>query len=236
VLFDLDGVLTPTASVHAAAWKEAFDQFLAERARRAGEAFRPFDAGADYRAYVDGKPRVEGVRSFLASRDIELPEGTPDDPPGNGTLHALGNLKNEQVRRVIEERGVESYPGSVALLRRLRERGVKTAVVSSSHNAAAVLRSAGIDGLFDARVDGAVAQARGLPGKPAPDTFLAAAAELGAPPERAVVVEDALAGVQAGRAGRFGLVVGVDRGAGRAALREHGADVVVADVGELVDA
>jgi len=236
VLFDLDGVLTATARVHAACWKRMFDEFLRARADREDVAFEPFDLTADYPTYVDGKPRYDGVRSFLASRGLTLPEGEPDDPPGRETVMGLGNRKNDLIREVLATDGVDVYEGSVRLVRHLRAAGVKTAVVSSSRNAAAVLDGAGITGLFDEVIDGNVAKARGLAGKPAPDTFLAGAAAFGVAPARAVVVEDAVAGVAAGRAGRFGLVVGVDRVGRPEALRDGGADVVVADLAELVPA
>lgn len=233
VLFDLDGVLTSTAAQHFAAWKEMFDDFLRRRAERRGETFRPFEQ-EDYNRYVDGVPRYDGVRNFVASRGIELEEGTPDDPPGAETVQGLGNRKNDLVTTLIREQGVEPYEGSVRLVRRLREQGVKTAVVSSSRNCETVLEAAGIESLFDTRVDGVVAAELGLPGKPAPDTFLEAARRLGVSPERAVVVEDALLGVEAGRDGRFGLVVGVDRAGQADALAEHGADIVVTDLAELL--
>jgi beta-phosphoglucomutase family hydrolase len=234
VLFDLDGVLTDTARIHAGCWKEMFDAFLRERARAAGEDLRAFEIATDYRLYVDGKPRFDGVRDFLASRGIALPEGAPDATPGEESVCGLGNRKNEMVNVAIAERGVEAYPGSVALVRRLRDEGVKTAVVSSSTNCETVLVAAKIADLFDTRVDGDVAARLGLPGKPAPDTFLEAARRLGVEPGRAVVVEDAIAGVESGRAGHFGLVVGVARKDDVEALRESGADVVVHDLGELV--
>ena len=234
VLFDLDGVLTSTARVHARSWKAMFDDFLSRRAAGGKEAFRPFDIEGDYRPYVDGKLRYEGVRSFLASRDISLPEGEPEDPPTADTVCGLGNRKDELVKAAIDRGEVEAYPGSVALVRRLRQQGIRTAVVSSSNNCEHVLQAAGILDLFEARVDGLVASQLELPGKPAPDTFLRAAALLGVPPARAVVVEDAIAGVQAGRAGGFGLVVGVGREGSGDALRANGADVVVADLGELL--
>jgi alpha,alpha-trehalase len=234
VLFDLDGVLTATAKLHAACWKRLFDEFLERRAAERGEPFRPFEVDSDYLLYVDGKPRFDGVRDFLASREIRLPEGDPDAPPGEESICGLGNRKNEFVNEVLASEGVEAYPGSLAWLRWLRNQGLRTAVVSSSHNCQAVLRSAGISDEFDARVDGGVANRLGLPGKPAPDTFLAAARELGVEPERAVVVEDAIAGVEAGRAGGFGLVIGVDRKGDPRALEEAGAHVVVRDLGELL--
>ncbi|HKP18021.1 MAG TPA: beta-phosphoglucomutase family hydrolase [Gaiellaceae bacterium] len=234
-LFDLDGVLTNTATLHAAAWKEMFDGFLAARAARTGEAFVPFDAADDYNEYVDGMPRYDGVRSFLASREIQLPEGTPDDPPGAETVHGLGNRKNELVLSLIHERGVDVYEGSVRYLQSARDAGLHRAVVSSSANTLEVIRAAGIEDLFEVRIDAGVAEHEHLRGKPAPDTFLAAARALRVEPAEAAVFEDALAGVAAGRAGDFGCVVGVDRVGHADALREHGADVVVADLAELLD-
>jgi beta-phosphoglucomutase family hydrolase len=233
-LFDLDGVLTKTAKVHAAAWKEVFDAYLRERAARTGERFVAFDAVADYDEYVDGKPRYEGVQSFLASRGIELPRGEPSDPPDAETVDGLGNRKNEIVLRMIRERGVEPYEGSVRYVKAAREAGLRRAVVSSSTNCRDVLIAAGIEDLFEARIDGVLAEREHLRGKPAPDTFLAGARALGAKPAQAVVFEDALAGVAAGRAGHFGFVVGVDRVGQADALREHGADVVVSDLSELL--
>ena len=234
LLFDLDGVLTKTAAVHAAAWKAMFDEFLQSRAERAGERFVAFDAEADYDRYVDGRPRDDGTRSFLASRGITLPEGGPDDAPDAATVHALSTRKNDLVQEAIRTRGVETYPGSVAFVRAARAAGYRTAVVSSSANTPAVLEAAGITDLFDTRIDGAIARQRHLAGKPAPDTFLAAAAALEVAPEAAAVFEDALAGVEAGHAGRFGLVVGVDRVGQARELRQHGADVVVSDLDELL--
>jgi beta-phosphoglucomutase family hydrolase len=232
-LFDLDGVLTQTAKVHAAAWQEMFDAFLRERAARTGEAFEPFDPRHDYEKYVDGMPRYDGVRSFLASRSIVLPEGEPDDPPGTETVKGLGNRKNAIVLSLIRERGVEAFEGSVRYVRAVREAGLRTAVVSSSANCRDVLVAAGIEELFEERVDGIVADRENLKGKPAPDTFLFAAQSLGVKKEQAAVFEDALAGVAAGRAGGFGFVVGVDRVGQAEALREHGADIVVSDLAEL---
>ena len=234
-LFDLDGVLTQTAKIHAAAWKEMFDAFLRERAAQTGESFEPFDPVADYDEYVDGKPRYDGVRSFLAARGIALPEGTPDDPSDAATVHGLGNRKNELVLAMIERQGVEVYEGSVRYVRAVRDAGLGRAVVTSSANADEVLAAAGVDDLFDVRIDGVVAAREHLEGKPAPDTFLAAARALEVAPDRAAVFEDALAGVAAGRAGRFGLVVGVDRVGQADELREHGADVVVGDLSELLE-
>ncbi len=233
-LFDLDGVLTKTATLHAAAWKQMFDDYLRQRARQSGGEFVPFDSGADYDRYVDGKPRADGTRSFLASRGIELPEGDPEDPPDAPTVNGLGNRKNELVLRAIADGGAQVYDGSVRYLRAARQAGLACAVVSSSANCRAVLDSVGLTGDFDAIVDGAAARQRHLHGKPAPDTFLAGADELKVAPAAAVVFEDALAGVEAGRAGKFGYVVGVDRAGQAAALREHGADVVVADLDELL--
>jgi beta-phosphoglucomutase family hydrolase len=234
-LFDLDGVLTRTATVHAAAWKQMFDAFLAARAAQTGEPFVPFDAVDDYDKYVDGMPRYDGVRSFLVSRGIELPEGTPEDPPGAETIHGLGNRKNELVLSLIHELGVEPYEGSVRYVQAVRAAGLGTAVVTSSANAGEVLAAAGIDDLFNVRIDGILAQKEHLKGKPAADTFLAAARALGVRPAEAAVFEDALAGVAAGRAGHFGFVVGVDRVGQASALREHGADLVVSDLAELLE-
>ncbi|MEU6851855.1 beta-phosphoglucomutase family hydrolase [Actinacidiphila alni] len=232
-LFDLDGVLTPTALVHAAAWKETFDDFLRERD---GDGFRPFDATADYDEYVDGRPRADGVRSFLASRHIELPEGDNEDPPDKQTVHGLGNRKNDAVLEKIRTQGVKPYPGSVRYLEAVRAAGLRTAVVSSSANCRDVLVSAGIEHLLDVRVDGLTAKERHLPGKPHPDTFLAAAADLGFDAARAAVFEDALVGMDAGRSGHFGFVVGVDRVGQAGALRQHGADTVVEDLADLIGA
>ena len=234
-LFDLDGVLTQTAKVHAAAWKEMFDAYLKERAARTGEAFVPFDPHHDYDKYVDGMPRSDGVRSFLASRGIVLPEGKSDDPPGAETVKGLGNRKNAIVLSMIRERGVEAYEGSVRYVHAARTAGLRCAVVSSSANCHDVLVAAGIDDLFDEVVDGVVSEREQLNGKPAPDTFLFAAHALGVSREEAAVFEDALAGVAAGRAGHFGFVVGVDRVGQAEALREHGADVVVGDLAELME-
>src|SRR5262245_57787403 len=235
VLFDMDGVLTSTAEIHSSSWKTMFDDFLRHRAAERKEPFQPFEIATDYKRYVDGKLRYEGVRSFLASRDVALAEGTPEDPPTADTVCGLGNRKDELVKAAIEQGQVESYPGSVALVRWLRDQGIRTAVVSSSNNCEQVLRAAGILDLFEVRVDGVVASQLGLPGKPAPDTFVEAARMLGVAPARAVVVEDALAGVHAGRAGGFGLIVGVDHEGSGDALRAAGADVVVTDLAELLN-
>jgi beta-phosphoglucomutase family hydrolase len=233
-LFDLDGVLTETAKVHAAAWKEMFDKYLQDRAARTGEDFVPFDENDDYDTYVDGKPRYDGVRSFLASRGIELPEGKPDDSPSTETIHGLGSRKNEIVLRMIREQGVEAYPGSRRYLETAREAGLRRAVVSSSTNCRDVLAAAGIEDFFDVHIDGIVAERERLKGKPAPDTYLAAAKLLDVTPDAAAVFEDALAGAEAGRAGGFACVVGVDRVGQADALREHGASVVVRDLAELL--
>ncbi|HEX8487676.1 MAG TPA: beta-phosphoglucomutase family hydrolase [Propionibacteriaceae bacterium] len=227
-LFDLDGVLTPTADVHMLAWQKMFSAFLSSRG-----VTEPYTE-TDYFDYVDGKPRYDGVRSFLMSRGIELPDGDPGDDSSAETVCGLGNRKNDAFSAVLAEDGVQAYPGSVALLDHLAELGVKIAVVSSSRNAPAVLTAAGLRDRFEVVVDGNVASERGLLGKPSPETFVAAAEQLGAPVERAVVLEDALSGVAAGRAGHFGLVVGVDRGVGADRLRQAGADVVVEELDELV--
>jgi alpha,alpha-trehalose phosphorylase len=233
VLFDLDGVVTRTARLHAAAWKVLFDEFLHHRAEARQEPFEPFDGEADYLAYVDGKPRYEGVRSFLASRGIALPEGNPADAPDATTIHGLGSRKDALFMDSLRQDGVDVFAPAVALIRTLREQGLKTAVVTSSRNGREVLRAADLEPLFDVRMDGMDAEAFGLQGKPHPDPFLKSAKLLGVAPGRAVVIEDAISGVEAGRRGGFGLVVGVDRGGNREALAAHGADVVVADLGEL---
>jgi beta-phosphoglucomutase family hydrolase len=234
-LFDMDGVVTQTATVHAAAWKEMFDEFLKARAQRTGTKFVPFDPHHEYDAYVDGKPRMDGTRSFLESRGIELPEGTPDDPPGAPTLYGLSNRKNDLVLAKIAAGGVQVYPGSITYIKAVRANGIRTAIVSASANTVQVLQSAGIEDLFDARIDGVIAKERGLRGKPAPDTFLAAAEALRVPAAHAVVFEDAQAGVAAGHAGHFALVVGVDRVGQAAELKAHGADIVVKDLSDLLE-
>jgi beta-phosphoglucomutase family hydrolase len=234
-LFDLDGVLTRTATVHAAAWKEMLDAYLRERADASGEPFVAFDISTDYPRYVDGMLRQDGVRSFLASRGIEVPEGAADDPADAVTVHGLGNRKNALVKEIIRTRGVEVYEGSVRFVEAVRDAGCRRAVVSASKNCEAVLVAAGIEHLFEARIDGVVAAERNLPGKPAPDTFVAAAEALGIEPARCAVFEDAISGVEAGRAGGFGWVVGVDRVGQADALREGGADVVVDDLAELLE-
>ncbi|MFC9059620.1 beta-phosphoglucomutase family hydrolase [Streptomyces sp. NPDC057074] len=228
-LFDLDGVVTRTAVVHAAAWKETFDAFLRERD---GADFRPF-TDSDYDEYVDGRPRADGVRSFLASRGVDLPEGGPDDPPDARTVNGVGNRKNELLLAKIRTDGVEPYEGTLRYIDAVRAAGLATAIVSSSANTRDVLHSIDAEGLFDVRIDGVVARERKLPGKPHPDTFLAAARDLGVDPSRAAVFEDALAGMDAGRSGHFGFVVGVDRVGQTDALYAHGADRVVKDLAEL---
>ncbi len=233
-LFDLDGVLTQTAKIHAAAWKQMFDGFLREWSERTGEPFEAFDRPTDYDEYVDGKPRLDGVLSFLESRGIQLPMGSPTDPPDAETAHGLGTRKNELVLELIREQGVQPYEGSVRLVEATRDRGLRRAVVSASTNCRDVLAAAGIEHLFEVLIDGVVAERDGLAGKPVPDTFLAAATALGAKPAEAAVFEDALAGVEAGRAGGFGWVVGVDRTGQAEALRRRGADVVVQDLADLV--
>ena len=228
-LFDLDGVLTPTADVHMRAWQQLFVDFLTRR----GITDRPY-VESDYFDYIDGKPRYDGVRSFLASRGIQLADGDPSDEPELETVCGLGNRKNAFFSAVLSDEGVEPFPGTIQLLDELAERGTKVAVVSSSKNAPAVLEAAGLSSRFEVVVDGNVAAERHLLGKPSPDTFVDAAAQLGVPIERAVVFEDAVSGVEAGRAGNFGLVIGVDRGVGADRLRQSGADLVVADLAELV--
>ena len=233
-LFDMDGVVTQTAVVHAAAWKEMFDEFLRARAESTGTQFIPFDPHAEYDAYVDGKPRLDGTRSFLESRGIELPEGRPNDPPGTPTLYGLSNQKNNLVLAKIAAGGVQAYPGSITYIRSVKDKGISTAIVSASANTIQVLKAADIENLFDVRIDGAIAKQRGLRGKPAPDTFLAAAEALRKSAKQAAVFEDAQAGVAAGRAGGFALVVGVDRVGQAQALLEHGADIVVKDLADLL--
>ena len=235
VLFDLDGVITNTATLHAACWKRMFDGYLQDRARQRDEVFRPFDLANDYRLYVDGKPRFDGARDFLRSRGINLPEGSRDDPAELETVCGLGNRKNALINEVISEKGVEAYEGSVRLVHQLRRRGFKIAIVTSSHNCTAVLKAAKLEALFDAQVDDDFMHAQHLAGKPAPDTFLAAAKLLGTEPARSVVIEDALAGVEAGARGKFGLVIGVARKGNAKELLDHGAHIVVHDLGELVD-
>jgi beta-phosphoglucomutase family hydrolase len=225
LLFDLDGVVTQTAKLHSAAWKDMFDAFLRERAEQTGQPFEEFTP-SDYDRYVDGRPRLDGVRTFLTARGIE---------PEDELVRRLGDRKNELVLKLIRERGVDVYDSSIDLIKEAQRAGLRRAVVSSSANTREVLKSVGIEDLFEAVVDGLVAQREGLPGKPAPDTFLAGARLLGVEPTHAAVFEDALAGVEAGRAGNFGCVVGVDRTGEAAALDERGADLVVNDLSELID-
>jgi len=234
VLLDLDGVITDTASIHARSWKRMFDEYLRERSSRTGEPFRPFDIATDYKLHVDGKPRFDGVRDFLKSREIKLPEGTPDDPPLHETVCGLGNRKNELVNEAIANDGVEVYQGTVTWVRQLLHDGFKIAVVTSSANCDVVLKAAGLADLFEVRVDGNTIHDQKLNGKPAPDAFLTAAKKLGIAPERSVVVEDAISGVEAGRNGKFGLVIGVARKGNNEELKRHGADVVVNDLAELL--
>jgi beta-phosphoglucomutase family hydrolase len=234
-LFDLDGVLTQSATLHAAAWKQMFDAFLRRRGEATGSAFEPFDAENDYHEFVDGKLRYDGVRSFLASRGIELPEGEPGDSPGTETVIALGNWKNELVLSLIRGGGVEWYPGSVRYVHAAQDAGLGRAIVSASRNAREILLTAGMEDLFEEVIDGVVAEREHLSGKPAPDTFLAGAKALVVAPAEAAVFEDALAGVEAARAGDFGFVVGVNRSDQAEALLEHGADVVVSDLAELLE-
>jgi len=234
VLFDMDGVLTATAEVHAQAWKEMFDEFLKNREQQLGEPFRPFEIGTDYLLLVDGKPREDGTHAFLASRGIQLPKGSRQDEPGMETEWGLSNRKNDLVQEIIRSKGVRAYPGSIRLLHRLRGEGMRTAVVTSSANADLTLEAAGIADLFDAKVDGNVAADLGLAGKPEPEPYLEAARRLGAAPARTVVIEDALSGVQAGKRGGFGLVLGVARSVSPDEMRRNGADVVVSDLGDLL--
>ena len=230
VLFDLDGVLTPTAEVHRVAWKRAFDRFLQSHF---GDGYRPFTLD-DYLAYVDGKPRYDGVHSFLTSRGVSLPSGHPGEPPSFLTETGIGNLKNDEFTAILESEGVKPYPGSLALLEHLEQRGVAVAVVSSSANATSVLEAAGLRARFEVVIDGLTARKRGLAGKPSPATFLNAASDLGVDPLDSVVVEDAISGIEAGTAGGFGLVVGVDRENQADAMRSAGAHLVVNDLGDLV--
>jgi beta-phosphoglucomutase family hydrolase len=234
VLFDLDGVITNTAAMHATCWKKMFDKYLQKRSTQRGESFRPFDLAADYRLYVDGKPRFDGVRDFLTSRGIQLPEGTPDDSSDAETVRGLGKRKNALVSEIIEGEGVEPYAGSVQLIHQLRRNGFKIAVVTSSENCTAVLKSTKLDAVFDARIDGDIIETQHLAGKPAPDTFLMATKLLGVEPRRTVVIEDAISGIQAGISGNFGLVIGVARKGNAEELRHHGAHLVVNDLSELV--
>ena len=234
VLFDLDGVLTDTQGLHAACWKKMFDEFLRKRSENRGEEFHPFSITEDYYLYVDGRLRSDGVRDFLQSRNISLPEGNPDEPPESETVSGLGNRKNDMVNELMETEGVDVYSDSVAWVRLLRDQGYKTAVVSASSNCKTVLISAEILDLFDTIVDGTVAADLDLAGKPSPETFLKAAEQLGVDPKRTVVVEDAISGVQAGRSGGFGLIIGVARKENAEALKESGADIVVESFDEFL--
>jgi len=235
VLLDLDGVITDTASVHAACWKQMFDEYLLEHAEQKGEAFRPFDLATDYRLYVDGKPRFDGARDFLSSRGISLPEGNPEDPADVETVCGLANRKNDLVNHVIADVGVEPYEGTVQFIHQLRRDGFKIAVVTSSQNCTAVLKAAKLDDFFEVQVDANTIHVQRLAGKPAPDTFLMAAKLLGTEPIRTVVIEDAISGVQAGANGRFGLVIGIARKGNAEELKHHGAHLVVDDLAELLD-
>jgi beta-phosphoglucomutase family hydrolase len=235
VLLDLDGVITDTASIHAACWKQMFDEYLQERATQRGEAFRPFEIDKDYRLYVDGKPRFDGARDFLTSRGIPLPDGSPHDPPQADTVCGLANRKDGLVNRIIQKKGVEPCEGSVRFIHRLRHQGFKTAVVTSSEHCETVLRITKLEAFFDARVDGNMIHEQQLAGKPAPDTFLMGAKLLEVEPARAIVIEDAISGAAAGLTGSFGLVIGVARKGNAEELRRHGAHLVVKDLGELVD-
>jgi len=227
LVLDMDGVITQTAKVHAQAWKRMFDDYLLRRGKQEGKAYEPLSIATDYRQYIDGIPRYDGVRNFLASRSIILPEGTPEDAPGVETVAGLGNLKNQYFQEVLHSNGVEPYPDTVAWLQQQRAQGLRTAVISASKNCKAILASAGLEDFFEVRVDGVVSAEKGLKGKPAPDIFLEAARQLGVRPQEAAVFEDALAGVQAGKAGGFALVVGVDRTDDAAGLKKHGADLVI---------
>ena len=233
ILMDLDGVITETAKIHAQAWKRMFDKYLRERAARLGGTYEPFDLERDYKTYVDGKPRYDGMASFLRSRGIYLPPGEESDPPHKETICGLGNRKNKRFLDAIRQRGVEVYQTSIDFIRRVKSRGLRVAVVTSSRNCREVLEAVGISDLFDARVDGIVAREWMLDGKPAPDTYLEAARRLGVKPRRAAVIEDAVSGVQAGKAGIFGLVVGICRNGQPELLQQSGADIVVSDLSEL---
>jgi beta-phosphoglucomutase family hydrolase len=235
VLFDMDGVITDTASLHAACWKQLFDEFLEKRAKLQSEEFCPFDIVTDYRLHADGKPRFEGVRDFLKSRGIELPEGNAEDPVDVETVCGLGNRKNELVNDAIARKGVQAYNGSVQFIHLLHRNGYKLAVVTSSQNCASILKAVQLDKFFEVRVDGNTIHAQRLKGKPAPDTFLLAARLLGAEPSRTVVIEDAISGIQAGSAGKFGLVIGIARSGDADVLKRHGAHLVVRDLDELIE-
>ncbi len=235
VLFDLDGVITNTANIHATCWKQMFDEYLRNRASQRGEAFRPFDFATDYRLYVDGKPRFDGVRDFLTSRGIQLPEGAPDESAAMETVCGLGNRKDDLVNHVLADVGVEPYEGTVRFIHQLRHHGFKIAVVTSSEHCKSILKAAELDALFDAQVDGHTIHTLHVAGKPAPDTYLLAAKLLGIEPARSIVVEDAISGVEAGANGNFGLVIGVARKGNAEELQHHGANLVVNDLSELVE-
>ena len=227
LIFDLDGVITQTARVHAQAWKRMFDTYLVNRGHREGKKYEPLSIATDYRRYIDGIPRYDGVRNFLASRGITLPEGAPEDEPGKETVAGLGNLKNVYFHELLQEGGVAVYPDTVAFIKQMRQQGLRTAVISASKNCRAILQAAGLEELFEVRVDGLLSAELGLKGKPDPDIFLEAARRLQVDPAHAAVFEDALAGVEAGKAGGFGLVVGIDRTNQAEELKQHGADLVL---------
>lgn len=233
-LFDLDGVITDTARIHAKAWKEAFDAFMREKAEETGEPFREFTTDRDYPNYVDGKPRYEGVDSFLRSRGFELPWGDPEDQPEAETVCGIGNRKNVRFNEILKSDGADLFETSVELINILKKKGKKVAVVTSSKNCSAVLASVGLSDIFDVQFDGIYAAEHKIAGKPKPDTYLEAARLLGSTADKAVVIEDALSGVEAGRAGKFGLTIGVDRHGEPEKLLENGADIVVSDLGELI--
>ena len=233
VLFDLDGVITTTEKIHSACWKKTFDEFLRVWAGKKGEDFAPFNETDDYLEHVDGKPRYEGVRSFLVSRAIELPEGDTNSPPGEQSVFGLGNRKNQLFTETLEKESPGIYEASLALARHLKEAGFRLAIVSSSRNCRAVMAAAGIEELFEVTVDGVTAAEKGLRGKPQPDTFIEAASVLGTKPARSIVIEDAAAGVAAGASGGFGLVIGVARKQNEEELFSNGADMVVRDLGEF---
>ncbi|HZP26402.1 MAG TPA: beta-phosphoglucomutase family hydrolase [Dehalococcoidia bacterium] len=232
-IFDMDGVVTQTASLHAAAWKHMFDEYLQRRQSRGEGPYSPFDVIVDYLPYVDGKPRVDGVVSFLASRGITLPLGVPDDPPDSETVYGLGNRKNQYFHQLLGEQGVHVYQSTVELIRQLKRAGLRIGIFSASRNAGDILKAGGVLGLFEAKVDGSDASSLGLPGKPDPAMLLEVARRLGLSPARTAVAEDAIAGVQAGKAGQFRLVIGVNRTGEDGSLKAAGADVEVHDLSEV---
>jgi alpha,alpha-trehalase len=232
-ILDMDGVVTSSRQAHAAAWKRMFDEYLRKHAREHGGEFKPFDDGVDYNRYVDGKPRYDGARSFLESRGISLPYGSPDDQPGKETVCGLGNLKNRYFQEYLEKNGMEPFHSTVDFVHKMQDRKMSVAVISSSRNAKKVLEAAGVRDLFQAIVDGEYMSERNLEGKPEPDIFLEAAKNLNVSPDRAIVIEDAISGVKAGKAGGFGLVIGIDRSGNNPELKDHGADIVVSDLSEL---